>query len=133
MGEAILGSVGCGLEVNSQIRVNAPSVAGDLAYSPSIGAATVSPEGAAHIGENATIYGVVASAEYEVNEQLQPTLVDLGKPPPNPTFTAIIYGDHRQKFGNPRDLSARQADLRDRADPRLPGEAGDRPYRSQPG
>jgi hypothetical protein len=41
------------------------------------------------------------SGEYEVNEQSQPTLLDLGKPYPNATFTAVVYGDHRQKFGTP--------------------------------
>jgi hypothetical protein len=41
------------------------------------------------------------SGEYEVNEQSQPTLLDLGRPYPNATFTAVVYGDHRQKFGTP--------------------------------
>jgi len=65
-------------------------------------AATLSPEdAAAHIGETATACGVVVSAEYEANEQNQPTLLDLGKPYPNAIFTAVIYGDNRQKFGTP--------------------------------
>jgi len=41
------------------------------------------------------------SAEYEANEQNQPTLLDLGKPYPNAIFTAVIYRDNRQKFGAP--------------------------------
>jgi hypothetical protein len=65
-------------------------------------AATLSPEDAArHIGETATVCGVVASAEYEANEQNQPTLLDLGKPYPNAIFTAVIYGGNRAKFGTP--------------------------------
>jgi DNA/RNA endonuclease YhcR with UshA esterase domain len=65
-------------------------------------AAPLNPEDAArHIGEIATVCGVVASAEYEANEQSQPTLLDLGKPHPNAVFTAVIYGDNRQKFGTP--------------------------------
>jgi hypothetical protein len=65
-------------------------------------AASLSPQdAAAHIGETATVCGVVASAEYEVHEQNQPTLLDLGKPHPNATFTAVIYGENRAKFGTP--------------------------------
>ena len=65
-------------------------------------AAPLSPENAAgHIRETATVCGVVASAEYEPNERSQPTLLDLGKPYPNAIFTAVIYGDNRQKFGTP--------------------------------
>ena len=44
---------------------------------------------------------MVASAEYEGNEQNQPTLLDLGQSHPNAIFTAVIYGDNRQKFGTP--------------------------------
>jgi|SRR5215471_11516522 len=96
-------------------------------------AAPLSPEEAArHIGETATVCGVVVSAEYEPNEQSQPTPLDLGKPFPNAIFAAVIYGDSRPKFGTPGDLIPQQADLCDGADQRLPGEAGDRPYRSEP-
>ena len=65
-------------------------------------AAPLSPENAAgHIGETATVCGVVASSKYEANAQSQPTLLDLGKPYPQAVFTAVIYGDNRQKFGTP--------------------------------
>ena len=65
-------------------------------------AASLSPQDAArHIGETATICGMVASAEYEAHEQNQPTLLDLGKPHPNAIFTAVIYGENRAKFGTP--------------------------------
>jgi hypothetical protein len=33
--------------------------------------------------------------------QSQPTLLDLGKPSRSALFTAVIYGDHRAKFGTP--------------------------------
>lgn len=66
------------------------------------GAAPLSPENAAgHIGETATVCGMVASAEFEADEQNQPTLLDLGKPHPNAVFTAVIYGENRAKFGTP--------------------------------
>lgn len=65
-------------------------------------AASLNPEdAAAHTGETATVCGVVASAEYEPDAPSQPTLLDLGKPSPNAIFTAVIYGDSRQKFGTP--------------------------------
>jgi hypothetical protein len=44
---------------------------------------------------------VVASAKFEVKAQSQPTLLDLGKSYPHAVFTAVIYGDHRSKFGTP--------------------------------
>jgi DNA/RNA endonuclease YhcR with UshA esterase domain len=78
----------------------ASALFGSWASSPI--AAPLSPEEAAgHLGETATVCGVVASAEYEPNEQSQPTLLDLGKPHPSAIFTAVIYGDNRQKFGTP--------------------------------
>ena len=65
-------------------------------------AAPLSPEQAvSHIGETATVCGVVASAEYEANEQNQPTLLDFGKLHPNAIFTAVIYGENRAKLGTP--------------------------------
>jgi DNA/RNA endonuclease YhcR with UshA esterase domain len=65
-------------------------------------AAPLNPEDAVgHIGETATVCGVVASAKYETNTQSQPTLLDLGKPYPNAAFTAVVYGNNRQKFGSP--------------------------------
>jgi hypothetical protein len=78
----------------------APAVFGLWAFPAT--AATLSPEDAAsHIGETATVCGVVASGEYEPNEQSQPTLLDLGTPYPNAIFTAVIYGMDRAKFGTP--------------------------------
>jgi hypothetical protein len=73
-----------------------------VGLSTSARAAPLSPEDAArHIGETATVCGVVASAKYEAHEQNQPTLLDLGKPHPNAIFTAVIYGENRAKFGAP--------------------------------
>ena len=63
-------------------------------------AASLNPQDAAgHIGETATVCGVVASAKYEVNAKSQPTLLDLGKSYPNAVFTAVVYGENRAKFG----------------------------------
>ena len=65
-------------------------------------AADLRPEDTArHVGETATVCGVVASAMFEANVQDQPTLLDLGRPAPNAVFTAVIYGGDRPKFGTP--------------------------------
>jgi hypothetical protein len=54
-----------------------------------------------HIGETATVCGVVASAEFEANARSKPTLLDLGEPSPRAVFTVVIYGDNRPKFSTP--------------------------------
>ena len=68
----------------------------------SANATDLGPEDAAsHIGETGTVCGVVASAKFEADARAQPTLLDLGKSYPHAVFTAVIYGDHRSKFGTP--------------------------------
>src|SRR5262245_25566308 len=75
-------------------------VLGSWAFS-AMAASLSAQDAAAHIGETATVCGVVASAEYEAHERNQPTLLDLGKPHPNAIFTAVIYDENRAKFGTP--------------------------------
>jgi len=55
----------------------------------------------AHVGETATVCGVVASAKYEADAKSQPTLLDLGKAYPNAVFAAVLDGNNRPKFGTP--------------------------------
>jgi DNA/RNA endonuclease YhcR with UshA esterase domain len=65
-------------------------------------AATMSAEDAAHhLGETATVCGMVASAKFAAGSRSQPTFLDLGKPYPNEPFTAVIFGGDRPKFGAP--------------------------------
>ncbi len=65
-------------------------------------AAEISPENAAaHLGQTATVCGVVASAKYAANSRAQPTFLDMGQPYPKETFTAVIWGTDRAKFGGP--------------------------------
>ena len=54
-----------------------------------------------HIGERATVCGVVASARYAASSKGQPTFVNLDKPYPNQIFTVLIWGSDRAKFGAP--------------------------------
>lgn len=78
----------------------ASAVVGLWAFSAN--AADLRPEDTpSHIGETATVCGVIASAKFEANARLQPTLLDLGKAYPHAVFTAVIYGDNRSKFGTP--------------------------------
>ena len=65
-------------------------------------AATLAPgDAVSHIGETATVCGVVASAKFAANSRSQPTFLDLERPYPNAVFTAVIFGGDRPKFGAP--------------------------------
>ena len=62
----------------------------------------LSPEDAAkHVGERATVCGVVAAAKYAAQSGGRPTFLDFGKPYPDTIFTALILGTDRPKFGTP--------------------------------
>lgn len=65
-------------------------------------AAELSAEAAAHhVGENATVCGMVASAKFDADLPSQPTFLDFGKPYPDQVFTVVILGKDRAKFGTP--------------------------------
>ena len=64
----------------------------------SANAADLRPEDAAsHIGETATVCGLVVSAKFEAHARAQPTLLDLGKSYPHAVFdaTSHIVSDRR--------------------------------------
>jgi hypothetical protein len=74
-------------------------------------AAPLSPEeGASHVGENATVCGVVASAPYAAQATAAPTFLDLDKPYPNQVFSVLILGSDRTKFGTP-EVSLREEQI----------------------
>ena len=60
-----------------------------------------SQQAASHIGETATVCGIVASANYAARTKGQPTFLNLDKPYPNQVFTIMIWGSDRGKFGAP--------------------------------
>jgi hypothetical protein len=71
-------------------------------------AAPLNPEEAAsHVGESASVCGLVASATYAARAMAAPTFLDLGKPYPNQVFSAVILGSDRMKFGTP-EISLRE-------------------------
>lgn len=63
---------------------------------------SISPaEAAAHVGEQATVCGLVASATYASRSRSQPTFLNLDRPYPQHIFTVVIFGSDRAKFGAP--------------------------------
>ena len=58
-------------------------------------------EAKAHVGEMATVCGRVASARYAESSNRQPTFLNLDTPFPKHTFTVVIFGADRAKFGEP--------------------------------
>jgi hypothetical protein len=55
-------------------------------------------DAARHIGENATVCGVVAGVHTATNSKGSPTFVNLDKPYPNQVFTILIWGSDVSKF-----------------------------------
>ena len=51
-----------------------------------------------HIGEEATVCGEVTGAKFSSHRKRKPTFIDFGPPHPNQFFTALIWGEHRDKF-----------------------------------
>lgn len=72
-----------------------------LGVSPVRAAEIGAEEAAKHVGESATVCGVVESARYSERSKAQPTFLNLGRPYPNQVFTVLIFGSDRAKFGTP--------------------------------
>ena len=56
------------------------------------------PDALNHIGEEATVCGEVSGAKYSDHRKRKPTFIDFGPPHPNQVFTALIWGEYRDKF-----------------------------------
>jgi DNA/RNA endonuclease YhcR with UshA esterase domain len=52
-----------------------------------------------HIGEQATVCGVVASEKTAVSSRGEPTFINLDAAYPNQVFTILVWGDDRQNVG----------------------------------
>ncbi len=57
-----------------------------------------------HIGEMATVCGMVASATFAARIKGAPTFLNLDKPYPDQLFTVVIWGSDRPKFHQPEVL-----------------------------
>jgi hypothetical protein len=55
-------------------------------------------EAASHVGEEATVCGEVTGAKYSDHRKRKPTFIDFGPPHPNQLFTALIWGEYRDRF-----------------------------------
>jgi hypothetical protein len=66
-------------------------------------------DAAGHVGQVATVCGLVASTKYAPQSFGAPTFLDFGSAYPNAVFTALILGGDRAKFGAPeRTLGGKQ-------------------------
>ena len=74
-------------------------LSGLLLASTAFPADTLDPAAAAaHVGEEATVCGEVTGAKFSSHRKRKPTFIDFGSPHPNQLFTALIWGEHRDKF-----------------------------------
>ena len=77
-------------------------------WTSAAGAVSIDPSAAmAGIGRNATVCGVVASADYMVGSRANPTfltVVNPNQPDPKGALTAVIYGHERAKFAAPETM-----------------------------
>ena len=58
-------------------------------------------EASSHIGEEATVCGVVASTHYAKTIKGKPTFLNFNKAYPNHIFTVLIWGENRSQFKKP--------------------------------
>ena len=73
-------------------------------------ATTLQPVDAArHVGEQATVCGIVASTHYAGRSRGQPTFLDFGHPYPHQDLAAVVWGDDRDKFGALTELAGQRA------------------------
>jgi hypothetical protein len=54
-----------------------------------------------HMNETGTVCGKVAAARFLDQSAGKITFLNFDKPYPDTTFTAVIFGEHRAKFGEP--------------------------------
>jgi hypothetical protein len=69
-----------------------------LLSTAAVSANLTTSEAAKHVGDNATVCGIVASVHTATGSKGSPTFVNLDKPYPNQAFTILIWGDDLRKF-----------------------------------
>ena len=83
------------------IRILVPFVLTALCSVAVAAGSLTAQEAANHIGETASVCGVVASTNYVSKSKGQPTFLNLDRPYPQQVFTVLIWGSDRSKFGTP--------------------------------
>jgi hypothetical protein len=71
---------------------------GLVASAPQAGDSLDPSDAVNHIGEEATVCGEVSGAKFSDHRKRKPTFIDFGPPHPNQLFTALIWGEYRDKF-----------------------------------
>jgi DNA/RNA endonuclease YhcR with UshA esterase domain len=66
--------------------------------SPAVGECVPIGEAAAVAGRRVTVCGNLAEVTYRPGTAGQPTFLNFGRPYPNPTFVAVIWGEARPRF-----------------------------------
>lgn len=61
----------------------------------------------AHVGENATVCGIVASEHTASSSRGEPTFINLDSPYPDQIFTILVWGDDRKNVGELPRLKSR--------------------------
>jgi DNA/RNA endonuclease YhcR with UshA esterase domain len=77
-----------------------------LAHNSASAATLTTDQAVNHVGENATVCGTVASANYAARSKGQPTFLNLDGAYPHQIFTVLIWGSDRSKFGAPETVLA---------------------------
>src|SRR5215472_8500604 len=65
---------------------------------PAAPASLTAIEAKKHVGEKATVCGLVVDVHFAAGSKGLPTFVNLDKPFPNQVFTVLIWGDDLPKF-----------------------------------
>ncbi|HEX4601126.1 MAG TPA: DUF3761 domain-containing protein [Gemmatimonadales bacterium] len=70
-------------------------------------ASLTASEAKAHVGETATVCGIVASTRYAATSRGQPTFLNLDQPYPTQVFTIVIWGSARGAFPTAPEVAYR--------------------------
>lgn len=54
-----------------------------------------------HVGEQARVCGITVSTRYAESSNGSPTFLNLDRPYPDQIFTALVWGEDRDKFRTP--------------------------------
>ena len=88
-----------------QVPARAESVS--TAQAPAPQRALTAAEAKDHVGETATVCGVVASARYAASSRGRPTFLNLEQPYPNQLFTVVVWGSARGAFPEAPEVAYR--------------------------
>jgi hypothetical protein len=67
---------------------------------PAMAANITTSEAKSHVGESATVCGTISGVHYAASTKGQPTFINLDGSCPHQALTIVIWGDHRQAFGD---------------------------------